>query len=274
MTKKKNEDMRILKYMLCAVLGVLLLPGCDKWLEVQPYDQMAEGDLLGKEEGFRKLLNGIYVDLNKDELYGQTLTVEMVEIMACSYLIGTDALTWGNYIDLDNRNFESEYWRTRLDNTWNTAYALIRNCNTILEQMAGKESLFTGNDYDLIRGEALALRALLHFDMFRLFGPVYKVNPEKESIPYVTTTALQVQELLPGTEVMRHVVEDLEEAERLLEEDPIRTTTDHLVNHATVEGDNFWEYRTLRLNYYAVQALLARAYYYMASHAGDRQADY
>ena len=274
MTKKKNEDMRILKYVLCAVLGVLLLPGCDKWLEVQPYDQMAEGDLLGKEEGFRKLLNGIYVDLNKDELYGQTLTVEMVEIMACSYLIGTDALTWGNYIDLDNRNFESEYWRTRLDNTWNTAYALIRNCNTILEQMAGKESLFTGNDYNLIRGEALALRALLHFDMFRLFGPVYKVNPEKESIPYVTTTALQVQELLPGTEVMRHVVEDLEEAERLLEEDPIRTTTDHLVNHATVEGDNFWEYRTLRLNYYAVQALLARAYYYMASHAGDRQADY
>ena len=174
MTKKKNEDMRILKYMLCAVLGVLLLPGCDKWLEVQPYDQMAEGDLLGKEEGFRKLLNGIYVDLNKDELYGQTLTVEMVEIMACSYLIGTDALTWGNYIDLDNRNFESEYWRTRLDNTWNTAYALIRNCNTILEQMAGKESLFTGNDYDLIRGEALALRALLHFDMFRLFGPVLR----------------------------------------------------------------------------------------------------
>ena len=51
---------------------------------------MAEGDLLSTEEGFKKLLNGVYIDLNKDELYGQTLTVEMVEIMGGSYLIGTD----------------------------------------------------------------------------------------------------------------------------------------------------------------------------------------
>ena len=199
--------------------------------------------------------------------------MEMVEVMAGSYLIGTDALTWGNYIDLDNRNFESEYWRTRLDNTWNKAYALIRNCNTILEKMEGREELFTGNGYNLIRGEALGLRAMLHFDMFRLFGPIYKLNPERESIPYETSTTLQVQELLPGTEVMRHVVEDLEEAERLLAEDPIRTTTGHLENHSTT-GDNFWEYRTLRMNYYAVQALLARAYYYMAAYPGGQQAEY
>ena len=48
---------------------------------MKPYDTMAEGDLLSTEEGFKKLLNGVYIDLNKDELYGQTLTVEMVEIM-------------------------------------------------------------------------------------------------------------------------------------------------------------------------------------------------
>lgn len=265
--------MKFSKTIISLAMALAFLPACDNWLEVQPYDQMAEDDLLGKEEGFRKLLNGIYVDLNKDELYGQTLTVEMLEVMAGSYLIGTDPLTWGNYIDLDNRNFDTEYWRTRLDNTWDKAYALIRNCNTILEKMQGRESLFAGNGYSLIRGEALALRAWLHFDMFRLFGPVYKLNPEKESIPYETTTSLQVQELLPGTEVMRHVVEDLEEAERLLADDPIRTTTDHLVNHSAM-GSNFWEYRTLRLNYYAVQALLARAYYYMASYPGDRQTEY
>lgn len=265
--------MKIARYIIILLLSVSMLPACNDWLEVQPYDQMGEDDLLSREEGFQKLLNGIYVELNADELYGQTLTVEMLEIMACSYQIGTDALMWGDYIDLDNRNFESEYWRTRLDNTWNKAYALIRNCNTLLEKMEGHEDLFTGDSYRLIRGEALALRALLHFDMFRLFGPVYKLNPEKESIPYVTTTALQVQELLPGTEVMRRVVADLEEAETLLADDPIITTTDHLTNHNTM-GSNFWEYRTLRMNYYAVQALLARAYYYMASYAGDRQAEY
>ncbi|MCD8318132.1 MAG: RagB/SusD family nutrient uptake outer membrane protein, partial [Paraprevotella sp.] len=190
-----------------------------------------------------------------------------------SYKIGTDASTWGDYIDLNNRNFTSEYWRTRLDNTWNKAYALIRNCNTILEKMEGRKEIFTGNNYNMIRGEALALRALLHFDMFRLFGPVYKLNPDKNSIPYETSTTLQVQELLPGTEVMQHVIDDLTEAETLLADDPIITTKEPLVSH-NATGDNFQDYRTLRLNYYAVQALLARAYYYISSYAGEHQQEY
>lgn len=265
--------MKIIKYILWSALGLFLTTGCSDWLEVKPYDKMGEGDLLSSESGFKKVLNGVYIDLNADELYGQALTVEMVEIMAGSYLIGTDELTWGDYIDLNNRNFTSQYWRTRLDNTWDKAYSLIRNCNTILEQMETRREIFTGNNYNIIRGEALALRALLHFDMFRLFGPVYKLNPGKQSIPYVNSTSLQIQELLPGDEVMRRVIADLTEAESLLEEDPVRTTTDHLVNH-NAQGDVFLEYRTLRLNYYAVQALLARAYHYISSHAGERQEEY
>lgn len=265
--------MKNLKYILLLVVSMLMTTGCNNWLEVQPYDQMAEDDLLSTEEGFKKLLNGIYVDLNKDELYGKTLTVEMVEIMAGSYQINDDPTIWGDYIDLNNRNLTSEYWRSRLDNTWDKAYALIRNCNTILLKMDEHRAVFTGDNYRLIRGEALALRALLHFDMFRLFGPVYKLNPAKESIPYVTTTDLQVRELLPGNEVMQHVIDDLTEAEALLVEDPIITTTGHLVNHST-NGDNFLEYRTLRMNYYAVQALLARAYYYISSYTDEQQAEY
>lgn len=253
--------------------SLLLTTGCSDWLEVKPYDQMAEDDLLSSEEGFKKLLNGIYIDLNKDELYGQTLTVEMVEIMAGSYLIGQDERTWGDYIDLNKRNFTSQYWRNRLDQTWNKAYALIRNCNTLLEQMETHKDVFTGNNYNLIRGEALALRALLHFDMFRLFGPVYKLSPHNKSIPYETSTTLQVQELLPGNVVMEHVIDDLTQAEGLLADDPIINTSNPLAGSGA-NGDNFLQYRTLRLNYYAVQALLARAYHYISSYEDEKQAEY
>ena len=38
--------MKKLKYILLPVLVVLLTAGCNNWLEVQPYDQMAEDDLL------------------------------------------------------------------------------------------------------------------------------------------------------------------------------------------------------------------------------------
>lgn len=262
-----------LKYMILLFCGLCVSTGCSDWLDVKPYDKISEEDLLKSEEGFKKLLNGIYIDLNTDELYGQTLTVEMVEIMAGSYQIGDDALTWGDYIDLNNRNFTSQYWRDRLNKTWDKAYALIRNCNTILENMESRKELFKGDNYNLIRGEALALRALLHFDMFRLFGPVYKLTPTKVSIPYHTTTALQVQELLPADEVMKNVIDDLQKAEELLKNDPIITSENNLTNHAAIES-NFWEYRTLRLNYYAVQALLARAYHYISSYPGENQNDY
>lgn len=265
--------MKYIKYIsFCVALSVLC--GCNSWLDVRPYDQMAEDELLGSEEGFKKLLNGIYIDLNADELYGRTLTVEMVEIMAGSYKIGEDLSTWGDYIDLDNRNFTSTYWRSRLDATWDKAYALILNCNTILEKMESRRGVFTGDNYNLIRGEALALRALLHFDMFRLFGPVYMLNPKDKSIPYQTSTSLQVQELLPGDKVMQHVLDDLRQAEQLLQNDPIISTRNHLQASSGTSGDNFLAYRTLRLNYYAVQALLARAYHYISSYPGEEQEEY
>ncbi|MEI3419970.1 MAG: hypothetical protein V8R91_02295 [Butyricimonas faecihominis] len=36
----------------------------------------------------------------------------------------------------------------------------------------------------VLTGEALALRAFLHLDMLRLFGPVYVKDPSAEAIPY------------------------------------------------------------------------------------------
>lgn len=253
---------RYITYAAICLLAVTMT-GCSKWLDVQPYDKISEDELFSTESGFQRLLNGIYIDLNDDALYGRTLTVEMVELLAYNYKIDDDPTYWGDYINLRDRNFTSDYWRRRLDDTWNKAYALIRNCNTLLENMELHREVFTGDNYNLIRGEALALRALLHFDMFRLFGPVYKNDPEGISIPYCTTTDLQVQELLPANEVIQRLLDDLNEAARCLQNDPI--FTDDPLAPAPVDGSVFTAYRALRLNYYAVQALLARVYYYAAS---------
>ena len=44
--------------------------------------------------------------------------------------------------------------------------------NTLLKNADEKKNLFTGDQYNWITGEAYALRAMLHFDLLRLFGPV------------------------------------------------------------------------------------------------------
>lgn len=258
--------MKNIFYTMILVCCTILTTSCDDWLEVKPYDKISEGELLKSEEGYQKMLNGIYIDLNSEALYGKTLTVEMIEVMGGAYTIGNDNSVWGNYKDLSSYKYATEYWRGRLDQTWNKAYALILNCNKILETIDDNQHLFTGGSYYVVKGEALALRAMLHFDMLRLFGPVYSKDSDKKAIPYYTKQTNAPEPLLTAEEVAGHVAADLEEARTLLANDPVKTEGT-LMSGAQDGTGNFMRYRALRLNYYAVEALLARVYLYM----GDKK---
>ncbi len=253
---------KILYTMILACSTMMV--SCDSWLEVKPYDKISEGELQKSEEGYQKMLNGIYIDLNSDALYGQSLSVEMIEVMGGAYAIGTDNSVWGNYKDLSNYQYGTEYWRNRLDQTWNKAYALILNCNKILENINQNQGLFTGGNYYAVKGETLALRAMLHFDMLRLFGPVYAKDSDKKAIPYYNKQTNSPEPILTAKEVAEKVVADLEEARILLANDPVKTEGT-LMSGSQDGTSNFMRYRALRLNYYAVEALLARVNLYMGN---------
>lgn len=253
---------KILYTMILACSTMMV--SCDSWLEVKPYDKISEGELQKSEEGYQKMLNGIYIDLNSDALYGQSLSVEMIEVMGGAYAIGTDNSVWGNYKDLSNYQYGTEYWRNRLDQTWNKAYALILNCNKILENIDQNQDLFTGGNYYAVKGEALALRAMLHFDMLRLFGPVYAKDSDKKAIPYYNKQTNSPEPILTAKEVAEKMVADLEEARILLANDPVKTEGT-LMSGSQDGTSNFMRYRALRLNYYAVEALLARVNLYMGN---------
>ena len=250
---------RNIKTILLAVAAIISC-SCGKWLDVQPYDEIAEEDLMSTEAGFRQLLNGIYIGLNDDMLYGGALSVEMVEIMGGAYEMGTDGAVWGNYSDIAAYRYGTEYWRTRLNETWNKAYELILDCNLLLAGMDAKKDIFSGNDFHIIKGEALALRAMLHFDMLRLFGPVYSRNPQAAAIPYYTRYDGTPLAVLPASDAAALVIADLNEARVLLSVDPVRTEGTRMDGPASGETDAFLYYRNLRMNYFAVCALLARAH--------------
>lgn len=256
-------------YIYITAIVISLFSSCDRWLDVKPYDKISEGELFLTEDGFMKLLNGIYIELNSDMLYGSALSVEMIEIMGGAYVIGTDNSVWGNYKDLSEYKYGTEYWRARMNETWNKAYSLILNCNLLLERLEETDVRFTGDNYKIIKGEALALRAMLHFDMLRLFGAVYSRNPQQPAIPYYKAYTVTPNDLLPPSEVARLITDDLLEARILLSGDPIRTSG--TLTDAPDDGSsNFMYYRNLRLNYFAITALLARSSLYF----GDKEAAY
>ena len=259
---------RIFTYMI-VLAGLLAAGGCGKWLDVKPYDKIAEDELLLTEEGYMKLLNGIYIELNRDMLYGASLSVEMIEIMGGAYTVGTDNSVWGNYRDLAEYQYGTQYWRARMNETWNKAYSLILNCNMLLENIESDRKLFTEDNYRMVKGEALALRAMLHFDMLRLFGPVYSRNPQQKSIPYYKAYSVTPNDVLPASEVASEITHDLLEARILLANDPVREEGT-MMESPSDGSSNFLRYRSLRLNYYAVSALLARSSLYF----GDKESAY
>lgn len=243
---------RILTYAI-ALAALLMTAGCAQWLDVKPYDKIAEDELLSTEEGYMKLLNGIYIELNTDMLYGASMSVEMIEIMGGAYAVGTDNSVWGNYRDLSEYEYGTLYWRARMNETWNKAYSLILNCNMLLTNIDADRDLFSEDNYRIVKGEALALRAMLHFDMLRLFGPVYSRNPQHLAIPYYKAYSVTPNSLLPASQVAGEITHDLLEARILLANDPVR--------------ENGGDYRNLRLNYFAVAGLLARTSLYF----GDKE---
>ena len=104
-------------------------------------------------------------------------------------------------------------------------------------------SIFEEGARDVVLGEALALRAYIHFDMLRLFQPPYLTEEGKtqKRIPYKTDFGMEF-------------TGDLERAEKLLKD------TDPISSGKTYNTTVLKSERKYKMNYYAVKALQARVY--------------
>ena len=60
----------------------------------------------------------------------------------------------------------------------------------ILEQIDARQDVFEPGMYEIIKGEALAMRAYCPFDLLRLFGPMPTRTSTGKILPYVTTVGI------------------------------------------------------------------------------------
>ena len=235
----------------------LLFCSCSSWIDIKPSDRLSEDMLFEDRQGFEKAINGVYVGLADRSLYGRTLTAGSIDLMGQYY-------NYGSGTDINSLvasyNYEYDDVKSIFQSVWEKAYALIVNCNIIVEKCDVQKEVLPDVYYGIYKGEALALRAMLHLDILRLFGPVYdETTKTEECLPYVTNSDTEISPLISAEKFLGKVIDDLEEAAALLKEtDPI--ITEGVRNSASPTGDNSLYYRQYRLNYYAVNALLARAY--------------
>lgn len=240
------------------LLCVLTISSCRKWVDVKPTDRLGENQVFTNKEGFLKALNGVYVEMCSSSLYGENMTAGTLDVLAQYYYLNSSVHPLQRYALF---TYNDESVKTTFDATWRKAYELIANCNIILENCGAAPSATLPEPYyGIIKGEALALRAMIHLDMLRLFGPIYNdANKAKLAIPYADKTGFEIFPILSAEKVMDNISNDLKLSLSLLENtDPIRTSG--VRNGNNPSGSNDLYYRQYRLNYYATKALLARAY--------------
>ncbi|MNQ22929.1 SusD family protein [compost metagenome] len=118
---------------------------------------------------------------------------------------------------------------------WNDSYSQIYSANAIIEGVYTSTALLQA-DRDQLIGEALFVRALIHFYLANLYGPVpYIMSTDYETNRHVGRLSTDV--------VYQNVITDLTLAQNLLPEDYLSS-------------------ERIRPNKAAVRALLARTYLY------------
>lgn len=246
--------MKQINYILILLL-LCCITACNNWLEVAPQAEKEKSEMFKKEAGFRNVLIGAYIRMKSNNLYGEDLTYGSIEMLA-QHWTNTDDL--GKY--LKAYNYEQSVVETKINSFYGNLYKVIADVNGLLNNIDARKEMFEGNNFEIIKGEALAIRAFCHFDVLRLFGPIPTNLPEGTILPYVTTVSIVPNRLVSYNDFTTKLLADLDEAERCLEgNDPILTASiKELSTLEVAQDDNFLCDRQMRMNYYAVCALKAR----------------
>lgn len=232
--------------MSACILSSLTLVSCDDFFETSSKTDLNTETAYSNLESAEMALIGCYDGWQRticDEGVGMYLMAEFASEQAFGGLGLSDAKN-NNIIDQFTTSIAPSY--NDLFNTdWINYYAAIFRCNQLITQEAninwGGDTTAEGR----VIGEARALRALLYFDLTRLFGDVpLLTEPSEENIPRAA-----------AKDVFQVIFDDLKFAAENIPVDAYP-----LANRNDNDG---------RITKYAAEALLARAYLYYTGYYGE-----
>ena len=251
--------MKKILYIAIAVLtSASTLTSCSDWLDVAPQTDVPADQLFETENGFMSSLAGLYITMTNENTYGNCLSFGLIEQLAQMYDKLPEGTTDPNGVYVYDRDTSGGFnTKNTLAGIWLGQYHIIANANNLLKWLDQNGEVVIKNEEtrNMLRGEALAIRAFLHFDLLRGWGPMnYAGNPEAQAmrcIPYRSVTDSSKQPLLEARQIVEKIIKDLEDAKALLEYEKDNSLSSHSNRD-----------RRFRFNYHAVNALLARVYNY------------
>jgi hypothetical protein len=206
--------MKINIFSILLAAGTLLATSCSGFLDEEPTNAANAETAIQAPSDARVVINGIMSEMASSSYYGRNFILygeaKGGDLTICQAGRGGDALYTFNHTPTTNS----------YSSMWTQMYNIIMQANNLLEnidrlQNKGEEG------YDYYKGEALTIRAMVYFDLVRLYGLPYNYNRSSYGVPNITTTLEAKAQ--PGRatveENYKQIMSDLEEAEPLLATD-------------------------------------------------------
>jgi len=218
---------------------------CEKTLDVQPTNQVDASTSIKTPADAQIMINGIMRSMSSSDYYGR------------NFMLYGDAKGGDMTIPSQGRGNDALYTFNHSASSgsysgfWSQIYFSLLQVNNLLQNI-GQLETGGATGYGSYKGQALTLRAIMYFDLVRLYGKSYDLDKNAYGIPNITTPLKSSAQPLRSTvnENYTQILSDLKAAAPLL---------------GKTKSNGF-------VNYYGNLAMQARVYLYMKDYANALKA--
>jgi hypothetical protein len=237
-----------MKKIYYLIFLLMSFSSCEDYLDLEPTDKVSGSTVVQNLQDFEYALNGAYAILNDNEYY-QGKFMYTGDMMAEDFY--SDENGGGKLEDIysyrrSTSTLEADFFQT--------VYLGINHINSALEKgekLSLKEE--KKGDYDALVAEFKCIRALMHFDISKMYGPIY--------------TTLGHGDIKEDAKSIYILKKTLEDPHNVNYRNTTKEVYDFIVTELATNAPLLSkEIKNGYLNYWGAKALLARVYLYMAEY--------
>lgn len=222
--------MKMKKYVIIFTVFLAALSSCS--LDEKYYNYIDATSYIKDAESALNVLYGVYRNMGTNDLYGYHLSILMdlptdISKVDEASIINNRDICWNAHTS-DN---------SRVLGTWSGAYNVIYNANDFLEKTAAAREGMSARDQAITgvyMAEARSIRALMYFELVRLFGGVTLMTSTEQSHRHPSTFVRNSPE-----EIYSFIESELEECASILpwaQADSIRSDNSFMFSKAGALG--------------------------------------
>jgi hypothetical protein len=224
-------------FIASCILISLSATSCKDFLDVKPTNAGDAETSIQTAADAKVIINGLMSKLSNSAYYGRNFPL-YADVKGGDFTIFAAGRGYDYLYNFNHSASSNSY-----SGIWSQGFNGITQVNNLLKRIETLKAEGSLEDFKSYEGQALTTRALINFDLVRLYGEPYNENKLAWGIPNITTKlASNAQELRSTVEEnYKQILLDLKAVEALLPKTKLNGY----------------------LNYYANKALQARVYLYM-----------